>query len=479
MTGNRTRNVAAQLPVVWVGAAFLICVAFGARGAHAETLSGALAQAYDKNPDLNEQRALVRAHDEDVPRAISGYRPKANLSFSAGPEKSTVRQPGGRDLARNRLYTNDQNYGYPRTGTLNVSQTVFDGWRTDSSVRQAESGVLAARAILRAAEQEVLLRAVTVYMDVLRDTAVLGLRNRNQVVLAEQLRVARNRADVGLATLADVAQADAALAQAQSDRVAANEALRASLADYREVIGHTPSRLEPAPGCESALPTTLELAIQRAVVSHPQVVSSLHQTDVATMAVKVAEGALMPSLSVGAQVSQLFDSYLGYPGTKQFSAQVMGTLNVPLYEGGAEYSAVRQAKQQLGQALLHVSAQRSAVRAKLAASYSRLATAKAAERYGQTAVRASETALMVVRNEADVGQRVLLDVLNAQQALFDARVKTVTAQHDRVVASYAALAALGDLSADGLNLAVARYDPATNFRQVRELWFGVNTPDGN
>ncbi|CAN2536637.1 Outer+membrane+efflux+protein+BepC [Methylocapsa aurea] len=443
----------------------------------ADTLKGALASAYANNPDLEEQRAIARIRDEDVSKAAAGHRPKAGVSISAGPQKSSVRQPGGRDQLRNRLYTNDENFGHPRSGALNLSLTVFDGWRSDNSMRQAESGVLAARATLLAAEQEVLLHGVTVYMDVLRDTAVLGLRKHNRAVLVEQLRVARDRAETGTATVADVAQAEAALAQAESDHAAAREGLRASVAEYREVIGQAPNRLEPARGCERELPTTVERAVERAIVAHPQVISSLHQVDMATMAVKVAEGALMPTVSLSGQVFQQYDSYLGYPGTRQFSAQVTGTLNVPLYDGGAEYSAVRQAKQQLGQAQVHVTAQRSAVRAKLAASYGRLAAATAAMRFGAIMVRSSETALVQIRNEAEFGQRVLLDVLNAQQALFDARVKMVSAQHDRVVASCSALASIGGLSADGLNLDVERYDPTKNLERVRGLWIGLDTPD--
>ncbi|WP_244620565.1 TolC family outer membrane protein [Methylosinus sporium] len=459
--------------------ASLFCLAaLGAQDAGADTLKSALASAYANNPDLEEQRVIARIRDEDVSKAAAGHRPRANVSLSAGPQKSSVRQPGGRDQLRNRLYTDDNNFGYPRSGTLNLSLTVFDGWRSDNSMRQAEAGVLAARATLLAAEQEVLLRGVTVYMDVLRDTAVLGLRRHNRAVLAEQLRVAHDRAEMGMATPADVAQAEAALAQAASDHAATREALRASVAEYSEVIGRAPNRLEPAQGCERELPGSVEGAVQRAVLAHPQVVASLHSVDMATMAVKVAEGALMPSFSVGGQVYQQYDSYLGYPGTRQFSAQVTGTLNVPLYDGGAEYSAVRQAKQQLGQAHAHVAAQRSAIRAKLAMSFSRLAAAKAAMRYGGTLVRSTETALAQIRNEAELGQRTLLDVLNAQQALFDARVKMVSAQHDRVVAACSALAAIGGLSADGLSLDVERYDPAKNLERVRDLWVGMDTPDG-
>jgi outer membrane protein len=313
-------------------------------------------------------------------------------------------------------------------------------------------------------------------MDVLRDTAALGLRKHNLAVLGEQLRVVRNRAAAGMATIADVAQAEAARAQAQADVAAARQALATSLVDYREATGESPQRLEPAPSCEARLPEKVDGAFERAEAENPQLVAALHQAEAAKFGVDAALGALSPTLSIGAQVFQQYDSYLGYPGTRQFSAQVTGMLNIPLYEGGAEYASVRQARQQLSQAQSHLSALSSVIRSKLAAAYSRLETAKAAMRFGAVNIRAAEQALSAVRDEAEVGQRTFLDVLNAQQALLDARVKMVAAQHDRVVASYAALAGIGGLTASRLGLAVDVYDPARNFEAVRGLWFGLDTP---
>ena len=345
-------------------------------------------------------------------------------------------------------------------------------------MRQAESGIFAARAGLRQSEQETLQKAATAYMNVLRDAAVVDLRKRNISVLVEQLRVTRDRQRFGEVTMTDVAQAEAALAQARSDYAAARASLENSLADYHQVVGEEPKRLEPARALEPMLPKSREDAITTAMVEHPGVVAALHQVDAAEAAVKVAESALMPTVSVGAQVMQQYDSYLNYPGTKQYSLTLSGQLNVPFYQGGGEYSGIRQAKEQLGQARIHVSVQRDAVRYAVVQAYSQLKAATAAMTFNEVAVKAAETALRGVRDEAAFGQRTTLDVLNAQQALLKARVDLVTAQRDRVVGSYAVLAAIGDLSAQTLTLEVARYDPSVHYERVKNKWIGVDTPDG-
>ncbi len=224
------RRIALSLIVLWAGSGS----AFG------ETLLSALARAYGGNPDLNQSRASVRVRDEDAPKALSGLRPKASVAASGGPQFANIKIPfggsGGQASGSSggfgRQYT-----GYPRGATLNVSQTIFDGGRTENSVRQAESGVYAARATLRLTEQAILQNGATAYMNVLRDTAVLALRKSNIAVLGEQLRQTRDRFQVGEVTRTDVAQAEASLAQARSEFYAAQAQLKTSVANYRQIIG--------------------------------------------------------------------------------------------------------------------------------------------------------------------------------------------------------------------------------------------------
>jgi outer membrane protein len=447
--------------------------------ARAESLLSALARAYGGNPDLNQGRASVRARDEDAPKALAGMRPKANIQASAGPQYSNIKIPAGRaQLTGGRSFSYDEYVGYPRGATLNISQNIFDGGATENNVKRAQSGVFAARATLRLTEQAILQNGATAYMNVLRDTAVLNLRKNNIDVLEQQLRQTRDRFQVGEVTRTDVAQAEASLAQARSEFYAAQAQLKTSSANYRQIIGTEPNRLEPGRAIDPLLPRSLNEAIAIALAEHPGVVSALHQVDVAELAVKVAESALSPTLSVNAQVSNQYDSFLGSPHTRQFSAGASGQLNIPLYQGGAEYASIRQAKEQLGQARLNADLQRDSVRASVVSSFGLLDTAKASIISGQAAVKAAETALAGVREEAKVGQRTTLDVLNAQQALLNARVSLVISQRDRVVASYAALDAIGRLSAESLNLDVAYYDPGVHYEQVKTKWFGTDTPDG-
>lgn len=447
----------------------------------AETMSSALARAYDSNPEMDRQRANVRVRDEDAPKAMAGMRPNANVQASVGPQYTDINIPFPNintpfiPLRRVPITFSDGYVGYPRGATLNMSQTLFDGGRTSSAVRQAELGIFAARAVMRSTEQAVLQNAAAAYMNTLRDTAILALRKNNVAVLETQLGHTRERNRGGDVTSTDVAQAEAALAQGRSEYYAAQEQLNSSAANYRQIIGLEPQHLEPARSVEQLLPKSLDAAIAIALTEHPSIVAAQHQTDAADHAVKVAEAALSPTVSVAAQVSQQQDSVLGLPGSRQFGAGAAATLNVPLYQGGGEYASIRQAKEQLGQARFNTDVELRSVRAAVVSSYGRLKTVKAQIISDQAAVKAAESALKGVRDEAAFGERTTQDVLNAQQSLLNARVNLIVSQRDSVVASYVALSSIGRLSASILNLNVTRYDPAVHFEQVNDQWFGVDT----
>ncbi len=462
------------------GAAVLACsmLCLSICGVRGESMSGALFKTYQNNPNLNEQRANVRVRDEDIPKAWASARPQAGFQSSAGPQRVGIKEPNGFGQYGGRAYMSDEYSGLPRNMTLTVTQPIFDGWKTRSSVQQAESGVFAARADARQAEQEALQKGATAYMNVLRDTAVVNLRKNNIAVLQEQLRITRNRQELGEVTMTDVAQAEAALAQGRSDHAAAFGALQNSVATYVQIVGEEPKRLEPAPALEALLPKSREEAINEAFVEHPSIVSAEHQVDAAEAAVHVAEAALMPTASVGVQGIQLYDSYFGYPHTRQVSGQFLAQLNVPIYQGGGEYAGIRQAKEKLGQARIHADVQRASVRAAVVQAYSQFNTAKAAIKFDGAAVKAAETALRGVRDEAAFGQRTTYDVLKAQQDLLDARVNLVTSQRDLVVGSYAILAASGRLSLETIEPDAQTYDLQLHFEQVKDNWIGLSTPAG-
>lgn len=462
--------------------AFSIVATFASGGspsiAAAETISSALARAYHENPDINQQRANVRIRDEDAPKALAGVRPNASIQANAGVQHSNIKIPLRVPIIDRRINILDDYVGFPRGASFTVTQTLFDSGRTTSLLQQAESGVFAARAVAGLTEQAVLQDGAVAYMNVMRDTAILSLRNNNVTVLETQLTHTRDRYKGGDVTSTDVAQAEASLAQARSDYYAAQAQLKASAASYQRIIGTEPRRLQPASSIERLLPRSVKDAIAIAQAEHPAIEAALHQTDAAEHAVKVAESALLPTLTVGAQISQQYDSFLAVPGSRQFAAGASATLNVPLYQGGAEYASIRQAKEQVGHARFSVDSQRLGVRANVVTSYGLLDTARAQVVSGQAAVKAAEAALKGVREEAQVGQRTTQDVLNAQQNLLNARVNLVIAQRDRVVASYVALASIGRLSAAVLNLDVVHHDPAVHFEQVKYEWINANTPGG-
>jgi len=434
--------------------------------AQAESLEAALARAYASSPTLNAQRAAGRAADEGVPQARAGYRPTVRATANAGLlySDTTGRSSAGR-------YRD-----FPSSIGAQVNQTLFNGFQTDNAISRAESAVLAARETLRNAEQSVLLDASTAYMNVLRDSAILNLRRNNVEVLEEQLRQTRDRFQVGEVTRTDVAQAEASLAGARSDVSLAEANLKASVARYRQVIGDEPKKLDAAKSIEGRLPKTLDAAVQVGLAEHPAIIAALHNVDAALAAVKQTEGQLYPTVSLQGSVTQAWDSSL--PNTQNFSAQVLGSLSVPIYEGGAVYSAVRQAKETLGQQRITVDTTRDTVRQAIIASWGSLEAAKAQIISGQEQVRAAEIALAGVREEAKVGQRTTLDVLNAQQVLLNSRVNLISSQRDRVVASYTVFSSIGRLSAGSLALKVSHYDPKVHYEQVKDKWFGLRTPDG-
>ncbi len=455
-----------------------VAVAAGCGGAAADTLEWALVQAYQNNPSLNSQRASLRATDENVPQALSGYRPKLSVTASGGYAYSNTLS----NSVNQQVFPNTVTYSSiardlgQRSFGATATETLFNGFQTANKTRQAESQVMGARETLRVTEQQVLLDAATSYMNLLRDQAILDLNRRNVEVLTEQLKQTRDRFNVGEVTRTDVAQAESRLAAGRSALLGAQSNYVTSQANYRRVIGVDPGRLDPGTPVDRLSPATLPGAIIAGETDSPSVLAAMYGVDIAELAVKISEGALYPNLSLTAGVTK---SYLPvYNINKQTVASVVGTVTIPIYQGGAEYSAIRQSKETVGQQRLGLDVNRDQARETVVASWGQLDAAKAQIEATTAQVNAAEIALNGVREEARVGQRTTLDVLNAQQELVNARVALVTAQHDRVVASYSLLAAVGGLSMQHIGLNVLIYDPQVHYQQVRDAWIGVRTPDG-
>jgi outer membrane protein len=438
--------------------------------ARAETLESALAQAYRSNPTLNAQRAALRATDEGVPQALANYRPRVTGSFDTGYQHfESISTSGG-------AFTQTNTNISPRGGNIGLVQPLFNGHRAGNLTRQAEATVLAGRETLRNTEQTTLLDAATAYMNVLRDTAILDLQRRNVQVLQEQLKQTRDRFNVGEVTRTDVAQSESRLAASQSQVLAAEANLKASQATYRRVVGAEPVNLRPAMPVDRLSPGTQVGAIDAGWRGHPTVNAAQYTVDAAQMAVKAAEGTLYPTVTLESSVQRRWDVQPGV--SDQMTGTVLGRVQVPLYQGGGEYSIIRQNKETLGQRRIELDVQRDLIRSTVVQAWAQVEATKAQIIAAQAQVTATEVALNGVREEARVGQRTTLDVLNAQQELVNARVSLVTAQRDRVVASYTLLASVGRLSPQVLGVATDLYDPRVHYHQIRDKWIGVRTPDG-
>jgi outer membrane protein len=443
----------------------------------ADTLLGALSQAYQNNPQINAQRAAVRATDEAVPQALAGYRPRVSATASVTENylDSRSRTTSGTGSP---IYSSISGNTLVQTYGATVTQPIFNGFQTANRTRQAESQVNAARETLRFTEQTVLLQAVTAYMNLIRDTAILDLQRRNVEVLEEQLRQTRDRFNVGEVTRTDVAQSESRLAAGRSSMLNSESNVTTSRAVYRQVIGADAGRLAPGMPVDRFSPPSLRDAVAHARGQHPSVTTAMHNIDVAQWQVKVAEGALYPSVNIVGSAQKSYGSVSSLNLLDQFNGSIAGQVSVPIYQGGAEYSAIRQAKETLGQRRIELDTSREQVQQQVVQSWGLLEASKAQIQATQAQVQAAEIALNGVREEARVGQRTTLDVLNAQQELVNARVAMVTAQRDRVVASFTLLAAVGRLSPEVLGLRVPIYNPAVHYHQVRDTWVGVRTPDG-
>ncbi len=444
--------------------------------ARSETLESALVQAYQNNPSLNSQRAATRAIDEGVPQALSGYRPKVTVTGTGGEQTSSTTSKSV--TAGVGTWSTLAGYNGPASVGATVTQTLYNGFQTANKTRQAESAVLAARATLRVTEQTVLLNAATAYMNLLRDGAILDLQRRNVEVLQEQLRQTRDRFNVGEVTRTDVAQAESSLAAGRSQVLLAEANYTASVATYRQVIGVEPGKLAPASPVDRFSPHNLPGAVAVGTATNPAVATAEYNVDVALLAVKVAEGALYPTVSVQGSFTQNW-----------LSTQSLSTMNElqRLGAGHAERADLSGRRRIFpdppGQGNARAEAPRSRHRARpvrqnVVQAWGQLEAAKANIDATQAQVQAAEIALNGVREEARVGQRTTFDVLTAQQTLVNARVALVTAQHDRVVASYTLLSAVGRLSPQVLGLRVPVYDATVHYKQVRDSWAGVRTPDG-
>jgi len=417
-------------------------IAFGLAGgaAQAESLGDALAFGYENSGLLDQNRALLRAADEDVAQAVSSLLPI--VSWSAGLSASNPRAPGADVI----------------TGNLQVSAeiTLYDFGRNQLAIEAQKELVLATRQSLIAVEQQVLLRIVEAYMEVRRSSEFVALRQNNVRLITQELRAAQDRFDVGDITVTDVSLAEARLAASRSQLAAQEGALARAIEEFRAAVGRAPNNLQPVP--PAPVGRTLAEAKSVALATHPSLRQAQHNVTVAELNIARAETAMQPTVTLNGSIA-IDDEFN--------DSQRLG-LNIggPIYQGGRLSSQVRQfmSRRDASRASLHVTAQQ--IEQGVGNAWSFLEVARASRDASERQVRAASVAFQGVREEATVGQRTTLDVLNAEQEQLDAQANLISAQVDETIASYSVLAAMGLLTAQNLGLRVQIYDPTAYYNLV-------------
>jgi outer membrane protein len=430
---------------------------------HGQSLEEALGTAYQGNPTLLAKRAGLRATDEGVPQAISGWRPSLTASGSSGRTEST---------SSTRTETK-QNFN-PHSASLTLSQPLYSGGKTMAAIDSAENAVLAGRASLLSVEQTVLLDAVKAYVNVYRSQAVLELRINNEAVLKRQLEATSDRFQVGEITRTDVNQAEARLAKITADRIQAEGDLVSSRATYKNVIGEAPGSLA-SPTMELKLPSSAEETIKLALAQNPDVVSAEFNERASQNNISKVKGELLPSLDLSGTASRARNSSGLKTSLETYSAKV--TLSVPLYKSGSVYSRLRSARQTASQRLREIDAARRNTTETATNAWQTLQTSSARIVSINVQIKASEVALEGVQREASVGSRTVLDVLDAEQDLLDAKVSVVTAKRDETIAKFELKSAVGEMTAKQLALSVAAYNPLEHYNNVRSKLFGGSISD--
>jgi outer membrane protein len=432
-------------PAVWASVAVLVG-ALSATAPSAETLADALAHGYENSGLLEQNRALLRAADEDVAQAVASLMPVINWAAQA-----TLSYPGSPlaniSIGESQLAANV---------SLSASLTLYDGGQTQFAIEAQKETVLGTRQSLLGVEQQVLLRIVQAYMDVRRATEFVALRQNNVRLITQELRAAQDRFEVGEVTRTDVALAEARLAAARSQLAAEEGALVRAVEEFRAAVGRAPGNLQPTGAARIAQSVPEAKAIAQR--NHPSILQAQHAVTAAELGILRAEAAMGPSVSLTGQV--------GLNENLDAGAQIGVQVGGPIYQGGRLSSQVRQfmARRDAARAALLVTAQ--SVDQNVGNAFAFLQVARAGIEASERQVRAATVAFEGIREEAALGARTTLDVLNAEQELLNARANLISAQVDETIASYSVLAAMGLLTAQNLNLRVQVYDPSAYYNLV-------------
>lgn len=426
------------------------------RPATAESLADALVGAYEHSGLIDQNRALLRAADEDVARAVSSLKPvlrwAASISQSFGRIK-TVTTPSA-----------FPNENLTLALSLTASQLLYDFGASKYRIEATKETVLATRNTLLDIEQQVLLRAITAYMGVVEASEFVALRQNNVRLLIQELRATRDRFEVGEVTRTDVALAEAQLAQARSGLAGAEGDLLRANEEYRNVVGRAPGRLSPPPRLPD-LGKDLKAAKALAVRQHPAILGVQHQVAAADLLVKAGEADMRPVVTL--QGSLGLNENINNDGFNR-TGSVGVEAGQTIYQGGALSSAVRQRMAQASAQRGNLHTVRHNLQQQVGNAFATLSSTRAQLEASDRQIRAATIAFRGIREEAALGARTTLDVLNSEQSLLDAQSLQVSARANLYVAAYAVLSTTGQLTAEKLRLPVQIYDPIAYYNLVKD-----------
>ncbi|MCK0095402.1 TolC family outer membrane protein [Yoonia sp. F2084L] len=420
--------------------------------AQAETLSEALTSAYNNSGLLEQNRALLRAADEGVAQSVAATLPVINWSLSAN---------------RTRVETPIQDTSDSVLARIGAELTLYSGGANRLAIEAQKEVVLGTRQALRGVEQDVLLRAVQAYMNLRSARQFVELRENNVRLITQEFRAAQDRFEVGEVTRTDVALAEARLAAARSLLAAAQGDLAQSVEEYVVAVGRAPA----GPRAVNPAPVSRNMADAKAfaVRNHPRILEAQHSVTAAELNIQRAQAAIKPRVTLDGFVSRDEDA--------NDSAQIGLSIGGPIYNGGLISSQVRQGRANRDSARSGLILTTQTIEQQVGNAFALLQVARASRQASEQQISAARIAFQGVREEATLGSRTTLDVLNAEQELLDAEANSIAAQSDEVVASYSLLSAMGLLTADHLNLPVQQYDPSEYYNLVNNG--AVSSPQGD
>ncbi len=444
-------------------AACFVIVAITTGKLRAQTLSEAFVSAYRNNPGLQSQRFQARSVDETVPEALSGYKPKiSGDAFYGRTSRDEMASPSGRP--------DGETYGY----SAQIEQQLFDGFRTRNGVSEAQSEVHAAHQNLQARQSEILFQAATSYFDVLRDEGILLYRRRNLTALRRELVGARERLGRGHATLTDLEQTRQRAALARSDLEQAAARLRVSQIRFARITG-LPARNLRMPAEPKALwPKSLRRAVEAAEGGSPIIRAAHAKYNAAQYAIAKVRGELLPDVKLVGRYDRSFNTSSSLRDDS--SASIVGRLHVPLYQGGAVSARTRRAHNDAMSRNRDLQDAKLRVGEAVGAAWTELNAARKRQALEGKAVSAGERALEAVRDEQRAGRRTVLDVLDAERELVNARIRLLNTRRDLHVNTYALLRSTGELRISKLVPDAEQYDPKQHYRAVRSKWWGITSP---